>query len=568
MRISLSALAITLVSTPVAAADIKAASKVEAVIVFPQGAEVARLAKVRIESGSHTVILSDLPAQAQPASIRVEGKATGSLTIGSVDSRRLSVPRADAETAATTRRRIEDEIEKLRDERARIGADMQAAEAQKAFVTSLTQLPSRPPAPAPAGGAAREDWGQVLSLIAKELAPIQKAILDAEVRIREVDRKIRDAEGRLRAEGPGTEERTEVKVAVAAAQALDAELTVRYQVAEASWTPLYDARLATGSRAAAPKLTIARRAGIMQRTAEAWEGVALSLSTTRPSQGAAAPVLRPLTVDFPPDRPMPMSMPAPQAMGRAVGSVRRDEGAMDGLKAKVAAAEKADDELAKLSEAGVQQAQIEVGAFQAIYSILGRQTVMNTGDVRRVQIDESDFETTLTARSVPRVDERAFLYAKLTVPRATPWLPGQVALFRDATFVGNGRLPQLAPGQDHDLGFGADDRVRVRAASTDEKRGETGIISSTRTDTRSFKLTIKNLHERPIAYMIQDQTPVANNTDIKVEMIAKPQPGKRDVEDKRGVVAWEDKHNPDEEKAIEFGYKVSWPAAKSVVYGR
>ena len=49
-------------------------------------------------------------------------------------------------------------------------------------------------------------------------------------------------------------------------------------------------------------------------------------------------------------------------------------------------------------------------------------------------------------RAVPRIDERAFLYAKLTVPRATPWLPGQVALFRDGTFVGNGRVPQLGAG--------------------------------------------------------------------------------------------------------------------------
>ena len=237
MRTMVSIMALA-AAVPALAADIKATSKVDAVTVFPQGAEVQRLAKVRIESGSHTLILSDLPAQAQAASIRVEGKGTGQLTIGSVDSRRVSVPRADAEAAASARRRIEDEIEKLKDERARIAAEAQAAEAQKAFVTNLVQLPSRPsPQPGPAG-APREDWGQILGLIGKELAPIHKAILDAEVRIREVDRKIRDAEGRLRAEGPRTEERTEVKVAVAAGAALDAEFVVRYQVAEASWTPL------------------------------------------------------------------------------------------------------------------------------------------------------------------------------------------------------------------------------------------------------------------------------------------------------------------------------------------
>ena len=574
MRTFISVLATTAGAAPLLigtamAAEITALSKIETVTVFPQGAEVNRTSKVRIDAGSHIVVISDLPREAQPASIRVVAKSTGNLVLGAVDSRRLAVPRADEQAAASARRRIEDEIEKLKDERARLQADAQAAETQKAFVGNLAQLPGRPTGPANAGAAGREDWAQILGLIGKEMAPIQKALLDAQIKIRDVDRRIADAEGRLRAEGPRTQERTEVKVAVTTAAPLDAELTVQYQVAEAAWIPLYDARLNTGTKAAGPKMTITRRASIQQRTAEAWENVTLSLSTTRPAAGTAAPELRPITVDFPPDRPvpMPMAQAAPATAARAVGgAVRRDEGEVDALKSKVAALEKADQPV--MQEATAQQAQVEAGAFQAIYSIHGSQTVMNTGEFRRVLIDDTDFETTLTARAAPRVDERAFLYAKLTVPRATPWLPGQVALFRDATFVGNGRFPQLAPGQDHELGFGADDRVRVRSASLEEKRADSGIITSTRTDTRNYKLTIKNLHERQIAFVVQDQIPVAGNQDIKVELVAQPVPTKRDIDDRRGVLAWEDKLNPDEEKVIEFGYKVAWPAAKSVVYGR
>ena len=472
MRTLLIAVALMTGTTQLLAAEVTAPSKIDTVTVFPQGAEVQRLAKVRIDAGSHTVIINDLPREAQPASIRVLAKSTGNLVVGSVDSRRLAVPRSDEQAAATNRRRIEDEIEKLRDERARSLADVQAAEAQKAFVTNLSQLPGRPNAPAPAGGA-REDWGQILGLIGKEMAPIQKALIDAQIRIRDVDRKIADAEGRLQAEGPRTIERTEVRVAVTAAAALEAEMTVRYQVAEAAWTPFYDARLATGTRTAGAKITITRRASIQQRTAEPWESVTLSLSTTRPTAGAAAPELRPITVDFPPDRPLPMAAPAtpsPQMAARSVaGAVRRQDEELDLLKSR--AAERTDQPV--MAEASVQQAQVDAGSFQAIYSIHGTQTVMNTGEGRRVLIDESDFETTLTARAVPRVDERAFLYSKLTVARATPWLPGQVALFRDGTFVGNGRFPQLAPGQDHELGFGADDRVRVRSANIDEKRDKT-----------------------------------------------------------------------------------------------
>ena len=541
------------------AADIPATSGVDSVTVFPQGAEVRRVAKVKIPAGTHTIVIPDLPREAQAASIRVEGKATGRLEIGSVDSRMLTVPRGDPAASETARRRIETEIERLRDERALIVAEQQAVEAQRTFLTNLLQLPTRP-APTTSGNAAGEDWGKVLGLVSKELTPVNKAILEAGVRVREVDRRIRDAEGRLKAEAPAMESRTEVKVAVAAAQAVDAEITVRYQVGSASWAPVYDVRLATGTKAATPKLTVTRRATVQQRTGEAWDNVALALSTTRPAAGTAAPTLLPITVDYPSDRPpSPVAAPATRA-APAAGAVADEQ---LGLRRLQAAAPKVTEEAAVQ-----QQAQVEAGAFQAVYSILGRQSIASTAEPRRVQIDETDFETTLTVRAVPRIDERAFLYAKVIVPRVAPWLPGQVSLFRDGTFVGNGRIPQLAPGQDHELGFGADDRVRVKASSVDEKRAETGIISSTKNEMKSFRLTIKNLHERPIAFVIHDQIPVANNQEIKVELLAKPLPTKRDIEDKRGVLAWEDRLNPDEEKAIELGWRVSWPAAKSLVYGR
>ena len=57
--------------------------------------------------------------------------------------------------------------------------------------------------------------------------------------------------------------------------------------------PFYDARLATGTKAQAPKLQLVRRASIQQRSGESWDEVALALSTTRPGAGTAAPELRP-----------------------------------------------------------------------------------------------------------------------------------------------------------------------------------------------------------------------------------------------------------------------------------
>ena len=84
-----------LIATGAHAADIKGASKIEGVTVYPQGAEVTRVGKVKMERGEHVILFNDLPTNAVSGSIRVEGKATGRLEIGSVDTRRVKVPSTD-----------------------------------------------------------------------------------------------------------------------------------------------------------------------------------------------------------------------------------------------------------------------------------------------------------------------------------------------------------------------------------------------------------------------------------------------------------------------------------------
>jgi uncharacterized protein (TIGR02231 family) len=559
MRRAYLAIALCVFSVPAFAAEIKGTSAISTVTVFPAGAEITRTARVRIEQGEHVVLLTDLPAQAVASSIRVEGKASGRLEIGSVDTRRLAIPRSDPAAAASERRAIERDIEKLRDDRAIVQAQIQAAETQKLLIAKLVDLPVHLPSGGQ-GAAPLPDWDQLYATIGGRTIDAQKVIIETQIKLRDIDRQIIDLEKKLAALAPLQDERTEVKVFVEAGAGLDAELLIRYQVTSASWTPLYDARLTTGARNDAPRLTLVRRASIQQRSGEDWTNVALALSTTRPGTGTAAPELFPMLVDFEADAPPPRpvaSAPATRAF-RPQGELAAGEAeAQQKTPAQM---------LDRVAEE--RRTAVEVAPFQAIFSVPGNVTVPGNGEMKRVQIDEAQLEPALVVRTVPRVDPRAFLYAKVSLPKTTAYLPGQVSLFRDATFVGTGRLPLLAPGEDHELGFGPDDSIRVRHAVLDEKRGESGIITSSKTDQRNFRVTIRNHHARAMSVTVLDQIPVSQNQDIKVELITKTQPSRKDPDDKRGVMAWDLKVEPNEEKQLEFGYRVSWPADKRVRYAR
>jgi uncharacterized protein (TIGR02231 family) len=554
-------LAVLMTSTAAGAAEFAATSRVAAVMVFPSGAEVTRLGKVKLEPGDHAILFTDLPARALSSSIRVEAKASGKLEIGSVDSRRVFVPRSDSSIAASERKRLEEVIEKLRDEKSALEGGIKAAEAQRTLINNLAQLPMRP-LPGSAAAPAEPDWGQLFVLIGQRSGEAQKAILDTQIKVREVERQIKDLEGKLASLAPTQDERTELKVFVNATSALEADFSIHYQVTSASWLPFYEARLATGTKALAPKLQLVRRASIQQKSGESWDNVSLALSTTRPGAGTAAPELKVIMVDYEPEGPRPPPAPAAgltrssaqrEAMGRLAPN---DEERLDRAQPQSAAPVAAEE--AKSS--------VETQAFQALYGINGLVTVPPTGEPKRVQIDTAELDPGLMVRTVPKRDQKAYLYAKVTIARGSPVLPGQVALFRDGTFVGNGKLPQLAPGEEFELGFGADDHVRVRHAVAEEKRGETGIISTSKTDVRNFRITLKNLHVRSIPVAVIDQIPVSQNTDIKIELTGKAAPSKRDLDDKRGVLAWEIKLEPDEERVVDFGYRVTWPAAKRLLY--
>lgn len=545
------------------AADVKLSSRITAVTVFPSGAEVARVGTINVQQGEHTLVINDLPAQTVADSIRVTANATGDLQIGSVDSRKVSVTSAEAANADVRRKQLEDELNRLRDRQDDLKSALNAAQTQKDLITNLAQLPTRP---APAAGAGeRTDWREVLSVIATASTEAQRARSEAKQQLRDLKKQISDTQKELAKLAPAKQRRTEVKIFVSAAVPLEGDVTVRYQVSNASWTPFYDARLISGNKAIKPKLDFIRRASITQRTGEAWDQVAVTLSTTRPKAGAAAPKLHPMTVDYRPD-PVAMPMAAAPAPEMDALSDMAEESRPKSKRSRVGGGRA----MAKVRKrpAKPKAARIVNAPFQALYQVPGRLDIPATGEAKRVLIAQETAEPKLVVRTVPKLDAKAYLYAKFVVPEGSPVLRGRVSLFRDGTFVGTGYMPVLAAGEEHDLGFGIDDAVRVRHTIEQEKRGETGLISTSSTDNRSYKISVKNLHERAIDVVIEEQVPASKNDEIKVVTTGNLQPSRTNVDDRRGVLAWDLRLEPGQERAFSFGYRVTWPSKRAIIYGR
>jgi uncharacterized protein (TIGR02231 family) len=531
-----------LAAAPARAANLDVTSAVEAVTVYPDGASVTRVITLDLPSGDNSAVIKDFPLGLDASSLRVEGEADARLTIGAIDAR---PPRA---APPANLPELDKRIEALKDERANWQGAIDAATARRKFAERFAES-------SPAGlgekGEARPiaEWRAAFAAVTEEVATADTAIRDAKRKQRDIDREIARLEAD-RAQKPPA--KLEVRIDLAAAAATKAVLRVTYAVRNARWTPQYDARLDTGARDRKPALELVRRAEITQSTGEDWSNVSLSVSTVRTARGGSAPDLNSLIVQYP---QLASPMPVPPA------SVAMDSTRQLARSAKAMA----DNPLAE--RADEQQAQAEVSGFQVMFKIPGRVSLGASEGAKSLRVSTATIAPDLAVRAAPVKDPTAFLEASFKQGEDAPLLPGRVAIYRDGIFVGRGQMAAAAKDETVRLGFGADDKVRIERSVVIRNEGSAGLIVTTsKTDERAFKTSVRNGHDFPIRIAIEDQLPVSESEDILVEMLpSTTPPTATNLRDKRGVLEWAFEAKPGEVRDIAFAWRVRWPKDKGVV---
>ena len=409
--------------------------------------------------------------------------------------------------------------------------------------------------------------GAVADAIA--VATERKATAPTEIARRELNKEIKKVRNHLAAQPKKQERRTEVKVHVSAAQDVSGVLAVRYQVSNAWWQPFYDARLTTGADGKDAALEMVHRASISQRTGEAWDNVALKLSTTRPGQGTSAPELRPVKVSIKrPPAPRPVAFP--RAMKQKTRGRQEPEQSIDQDQAQGQGGMFSGGAVADaIAVATERKAELSAKPYQAVFTIVGRASVPQTGDPKKLQISSESVKPELMIRATPKLSATAWLYTKFTPTGAAGLLPGEVVLYRDGTFVGTGRVPLVPAGESLELGFGIDDAVKITRKEIDRSKGETGLITTSKLEERRVKISVTNRHKQAVRITVFDQVPYSEDEIIKVEIAnGTTTPTQENYEDKRGILAWELDMKPGETEDITLAYRITWPRDKEITTSR
>ena len=332
-----------------------------------------------------------------------------------------------------------------------------------------------------------------------------------------------------------------VSVTLAAERA--GQLRLTYQVRGPGWQPGYRATLDSGTK----KVRLQRQALVAQNTGEDWDGVRLTLSTGQPGAATEGPLPRPWRVSLRP----PLQKNARAARGMA----------MESAAAPMAMARRAtaDEDGAALEEEPMPSFDVESidSAYATEFAVPQPITVPSSGQRVSLALGEETLDAKLLVRTSPAQEEAAYLIVELPALQGV-WPAGPLDLYRDAAYVGKGRLDVDALAQ-NGLAFGRDERVRVRAEQPRRNAGAAGFIGSRREQSVQRSYSIENRHGDAVALQVLDAAPVSEHEDVRVQSSYQPQPTSTDWRQQPGTVLWEHKLAAGATQKFSASHTITWP---------
>ncbi len=509
-----------------------ATERIESVTVFPDRATVTRHIEQPVTAGDGELVQADLPVGLMRDSVRITAQGPDGFRLGGY----ALATRRGSEQVDPRARQLSERIESLQDERRLIDAAVQSRDLQLALLRSFTSVGTGESGPDPQALRA------TLQLVGEGSAEVleQKHALGLEQR--RLDREIERLQRELADLGQQQRDTTELRVRYTSPQAGEVQLAIEYTVSAASWRPVYEWWLDTANG----RLDIVQFAEVRQNTGEDWAQAELALSLAQPATGGRLPELRPWWVDIAPPQP-----PARQLRSdRAASAPMMAEALMD---APMGAAP------------GWEAAELSGTPYSQQYRVAGRQSIASDNQPRRFHLADYTLDAELSARTVPRRQATAWLYAQAEFEGAAPLPPGSVTLYQDRTLIGQIAFGGAVSGATLASSFGTDERIEIDYQLTADERASEGMIRRSTRLTREFTISAVNRHERPIALTVLDQMPVSRDERLNVELTsATTTPDQRDVDDKPGILAWERELAPGEEARLTIGYRLVHPDDLSI----
>lgn len=332
------------------------------------------------------------------------------------------------------------------------------------------------------------------------------------------------------------------------------KLEVAYMVNQAGWIPQYDIR----AKDVNSPVELNYKAQVRQNSGEDWERVPLTLSSNNPYSNQQKPEMIPWHING-------YAINEPYYRKQARSYVDQMNNDMKARANEAAAApsslgymqDRLESQKAQMAEDFTVKTQNMVNAE---FEIKLPYTIKSNNEPHLISVTKEELKAQYFLALVPKLDKNAFLVANITNWDNLDLLPAKANIYYDGTYVGQSFIDPSAMEDTLKLALGRDNNITAIRKKLKDKVKEK-VVGDNKVNEIAYEVNIRNAHAYPVDIVVEDQIPVSNVTDIKVEVLDK---GKAELNTYNGFLKWKLKVKPATSEKISFAYSIKYDKNKQL----
>ena len=224
------------------------------------------------------------------------------------------------------------------------------------------------------------------------------------------------------------------------------------------------------------------------------------------------------------------------------------------------------DAVAESAPMKVQQATVETGLTAATFNITTPTTIPADGTVTKVSVTTLDLTGGLRYATTPKLQEAAFLSAKVENNTEFPLLAGSLAAFVDGAFIANSHLETTMAGEEFELALGVDEAVAVERTLVNRFVEKVGFTNKSTRTTYEIAIKLTNHKSIPVGVELAESLPVSRHEKIIVKLV---EPDEDDIggpddnhaftRDEEGVLTWTGSLAPGATRDMTLKFSIEHP---------